>query len=272
MMRLLVGLALIACTATGVVAQSASKPIASKQIASAPSKQIAQGDSAYQARRVADALATWEAVLQADSNSYAALWRAAHAQVDLAEYDQDVIGSAKRFQAAEAYARRAVKLEPKRIEGHFALARVLGRASDHTSNPTDRVRWGTEVHQEATTCLQIDPKHAGCLHALGAWHAKVAALGSFERGFANSLAGSTLFDQGSWAEAERNLAAAAKAEPRRLIHHLALARVYVAEAAAAKAEFTSVVDGAVADYNDPHYQDEAKQELEAVNVEPNRAS
>jgi hypothetical protein len=253
MTRLLVGLALIAGTATGVAAQSASK-------------QIAGGDSAYQARRVADALAEWQAVLQADSNSYAALWRAAHAQVDLAEYDPDTIGSAKRFQAAEGYARRAVRLEPKRAEGHFALARVLGRASEHITNPADRVRWGTEVYQEANACLQLDPEQAGCHHVLGAWHAKVAALEGFERQLAITLSGSTLFDQGSWAEAERNLVAAANAEPRRLIHHLALGQTYAAlgKTQEAKAQFKAVIDGAVADYNDPHYKEEAKRELEAL--------
>jgi tetratricopeptide (TPR) repeat protein len=253
MTRLLVGLALIAGTATVGAAQSAGK-------------QIAQGDSAYQGRRVADALTAWQAALQADSNSYEALWRAAHAQVDLAEYDPDSVAGAKRFQAAEAYARWAVRLEPKRVEGHFALARVLGRASVHLTSASDRVHAATEVYQEANACLQLDPKHAGCLHALGAWHAKVAALEGFARQFANTLAGSTLFDQGTWAEAERDLTAAASAEPRRLIHHLALGQMYEAmgKTPEAKAQFKAVLDGAVVDYNDPHYKEDAKREIEAL--------
>jgi tetratricopeptide (TPR) repeat protein len=243
MPRLLISLALATLTATGVAA------------AQSTSERIARGDSAYQARHVPEALAAWQAALQADSTSYAALWRAAQAEVDLAEYDSDVLGGAKRFQAAEEYARGAVRREPKRVEGHFALARVLGRAADHTDNSTDRVRWATEVHREAQTCLELAPAHAGCLHVLGEWHAQVARLGSFERSFANSLAGSPLFDQGSWPEAERCLAAAAKGEPRRLIHHLALGRAYAATSRPqeARAQFQAVLDGAVTDYTDPHY-------------------
>jgi tetratricopeptide (TPR) repeat protein len=254
MPRLLISLALITLAATGVAA------------AQFTSERIARGDSAYQDRRVPEALAEWQAALQADSTSYAALWRAAQAEVDLAEYDSDVLGGPRRFQAAEEYARGAVRIEPKRVEGHFALARVLGRAADHSDNPTDRVRWATEVHREAQTCLELAPAHAGCLHVLGEWHAHVAQLGSFERGWANSLAGSDLFAQGSWPEAERCLAAAAKREPRRLIHHLALGRVYAATGRPreAGAQFKAVLDGAVADYNDPRYKEEAKRELDTL--------
>jgi tetratricopeptide (TPR) repeat protein len=253
MFRLLLPLALTMLAASGVAtAQSAST-------------HIARGDSAYQAQRVPEALAEWQAALQADSSSYAALWRAAQAQVDLAEYDSDVVDAAKRFQAAEEYARAAVRREPKRVEGHFAFARVLGRAADHTDNPTDRVRWATEVHREAHTCLELAPAHAGCLHVLGEWHAQVAQLGSFARNWARGLSGSDLFDQGSWPEAERCLAAAAKAEPRQLIHHLALGRVYAAtqRPQEARAQFQTVLDGAVTGYNDPQYKEEAKRELDA---------
>jgi hypothetical protein len=67
-------------------------------------------------------------------------------------------------------------------------------------------------------------------------------------------------------EAERYLGAAAKREAWRLLHHLARGRVYAAtrRTQEARAQFQAVLDRAAADYNDPHYKEEATRELNAL--------
>lgn len=249
------------------LAMSALCAVAGVASAQSAAEHLARGNTAYAARGVPEALAHYDSALAADPKLYEALWRAAQAEVDLAEYDPDPlpIHSAQLLQRAAEHARAAIGVEPKRVEGHFALARALGRATDHTDNPTDRVQFGVEAHREALACLAIDPKHGGCLHVLGLWNARVAELDDFSRGWANRLSGGTLFDQGSWAEAERCLEAAAANDPRRLVHHLDLARVYarMGKKELARKQFEAVLQGAALDYNDPHYKDEARAALTA---------
>ena len=52
-------------------------------------------------------------------------------------------------------------------------------------------------------------------------------------------------------------------EPERLVHHLDLARVYVARGIKdkARAQYQAVIDGNATEYNDRHYKEEASKEL-----------
>ena len=226
---------------------------------------IAAGDSAYAVRRTPDALQHYLAAVTADSTSAAALWRASRTEVELAEFESASELAQLLLKDAERQARTAITRAPKDAQTHFALAQALGRIA-LTLPTTERLPYATEVHQEAMACLEIAPKHAGCLHVLALWDAEYMRLGHFSREMANTMTGGKLFANATWVQAERNLLAAIKLEPKRAIHHLDLGRIYLDEGKkdAARAELQAVMRAPVQDYNDPRYLADAKAALEAL--------
>lgn len=226
---------------------------------------VAAGDKAFEARNAPEALREYEAALAADPKSYAALWKAARSDVDLGEYDPNESHRTALFETAEQRARAAVQLTPTDAEGHFTLARALGRRA-LSLGVRDRIKYAKEIRNQALACLKIDPKHPGCLHVLGVWNAEVMRLNGFSRMMAKTFLGGAVFGEASWGEAERNLAAAVANDPRRIVHRLDLGRVYADEGkkAQAREQLQAVVDGELIDYNDPHYKSEAARALKKL--------
>ena len=120
------------------------------------------------------------------------------------------------YESAEQYARRAVAANPNDAEGHFQLARAIGRNA-LTMGARDKMKYAGEVRDEALAALKIDPKHAGALHVMGVWNAEVMRLNGFTRMIAKNLLGGKVFGEASWDNAQRYLEAGGRdrAEP----HH-----------------------------------------------------
>ncbi|HSJ64500.1 MAG TPA: tetratricopeptide repeat protein [Gemmatimonadaceae bacterium] len=226
---------------------------------------VTSGDRAYEARDAATALAQYESALSADSMHYEALWKASRTAVDLAEYETNARQKQALFDRAEQFARRAAAANPNDAEGHFAMGRALGRAA-LTKGVRERVRYATEVRARALRALELDPDHPGAHHVLGRWNAEVRRLNGFERFFAKNLLGGKVFDEASWAAAREHLERAVAVDPQRLVHHLGLAQIYldIDEDDKAREHLQHVVDGAVTEYNDPHYKREAASLLEKL--------
>lgn len=224
---------------------------------------LGEGDAKMAALKPAEALAQFDSALALDSTSFDALWRAAQAALELAEFEESASRRAEFFQRAEHYARAAVRADSVRVEGRFAAARVLGLLARIENSSTRRATLGAETYAHAQSCLTIAPKHPGCLHALGAWHGTVAALNPFLRRMAGSITGSRAFGSASWQEAERLLREAIREEPKRIVHRLELARVYAAQKkeSDAEQELRAAVSGEVMDSNDRRRKAEAEREL-----------
>lgn len=231
--------------------------------AQSPAEHLAEGDAEMAALRPAEALAWFDSALAFDSASFDALWRAAQAAVELAEFEESASRRAELFARAERYARAAVRVDSARVEGRFAAARVLGLLARIETSPTRRAALGAETYAHAQYCLMIASQHPGCLHALGAWHATVAALNPFLRRMAGSLTGSQVFRRASWEEAERLLREAVQQEPKRIVHRLELARVYAAQKKGSEAEqeLHAAISGEVMDSNDVRRKAEAEREF-----------
>lgn len=222
-------------------------------------------DSAYDALQVAPALEKYEAAIAADSMNYEALWKASRAAVDLAEYEPDAARRRALFEEGERLARRAVEANPNDAEGHFSMARALGRVA-LTKGARDRVKYGTQVRASALRALELQPDHPGALHVLGRWNAEVMRLSGFTRFFAKNLLGGKVLGEASWDNARRNMERAVEVDPDRLVHHLGLAEIYldIDEEEKAREQLTLVVNGPVRDFNDPHYKREAAALLEKL--------
>jgi len=223
---------------------------------------VVRGDSAYAALRPGDAITHYEAAVAADSTAYEALWKASRSLADLAEYEGDKNKRAEMYRRAERLARQAVTVRPDDAEAHFHLARAVGRVA-LSHGPRDRVKFGKEVREHALEAIRLDPDHPGALHVMGMWHAEVRRLPRIARFFAKTFLGGRIFDEAKWEEAVRLLSRAVEVDPQRIVHHLDLARVYrdIDQHDQARLHYQHVIDGAVTDYNDPRYKEEARAEV-----------
>ncbi len=223
---------------------------------------VAAGDKAYAKRNAPEALHHYLEAIAADSTNAAALTRASRTEAELAEFDPDTAHRLTLLESAERHGRAAIAKAPRDADAHFALAQALGRHA-LLLPVTDRLPYAVEIHKEATACLDLAPKHPGCLHVLALWNAEYMRLGYFSRELANTMTGRKLFANASWAEAERNLLAAIAIEPKRAIHHLDLARIYLDQGKSvdARKELEAVMSVPVRDFNDPQYKAEAKRML-----------
>lgn len=203
-----------------------------------------------------------QAASPADTTSYVWLVKAAHDAVDRGEFDANKDEREALFKRAEDYARRAVAANPADAEGHFELARAIGRRA-LTMGARDRVKYAGVVHDEAMAALKANPRHAGALHVMGVWNAEVMRLNGFTRMIAKNLLGGKTFGEANWDNAQRYLEEAMAIEPNRITHHLDLAAVYADRDQKDKAidQYEWIARAPVTEANDAHYKDEAASRL-----------
>ena len=234
-------------------------------VSQSAAEHVALGDREHSAMNASAALAHYEQAIAADSNDYAAYWKAAREAVDLGEFNPSKEERTRLYQTADRYARRAVALMPADAEGHFHLARAIGRNA-LTMGTRDRIKYAKEVRNHALEALKYDPKHPGALHVMGVWNAEVMRLNGFSRMIAKNFLGGQIFGQASWKEAVRYLEESTAVEPNRLVHHLDLGRVYadVGDTAKAREQLELVVRGTATEFNDPRYKEEAERRLKEL--------
>ena len=232
--------------------------------AQAAANHIALGDKEYVAMNATAALRHYQAAMADDPKSYEALWKAARSAVDLSEYERNDEMRGVHYRNAELYARRAVAANPSDAEGHFSLARALGKNA-LTQGPKARIKYAGDVRAQALECLKINPKHPGCLHVMGMWNAEVMRLNGFTRMMAKNFLGGKVFGSASWPEAKRYMEESVANEPDRIVHRVDLAGVYrdTGDKARARAEYETVMKLPNRDYNDRHYKSEAEAAMRA---------
>jgi tetratricopeptide (TPR) repeat protein len=225
---------------------------------------ISLGDKEYVAMNAPAALRHYEAAMAAEPKNYEALWKASRSAVDMGSYERNDEMRGLYFRNAELYARRAVDANPADAEGHFNLARALGKNA-LTQGPKARIKYANDVRSHALDCLKIDPKQAGCLHVMGMWNAEVMRLNGFTRMMAKNFLGGKVFGSASWAEAKRYMEESVANEPERIVHRVDLAGVYkdTGDKAKARAEYEAAMKLPNRDYNDRHFKAEADAGLRA---------
>jgi tetratricopeptide (TPR) repeat protein len=223
---------------------------------------IALGDRGHAANNLTDALQHYEAAIRADPSNYSALIKAAHDAVDLGEFDDNHQERDSLFRSAEEYARRAVTANPNDAEGHFELARSVGRAA-LTMGTRDRIKYAGEVRDQALAALKINPDHAGAKHVMGVWNAEVMRLNGLSRMIARNFLGGSVFGEASRDSAQKYLEDAVALEPNRITHHLDLGLVYEDrdEKDKARAQYEWIARAPATDYNDRRYKQEAESRL-----------
>jgi tetratricopeptide (TPR) repeat protein len=201
----------------------------------------------------------------ADTTSYDWLVQAAHHAVDSGEFNPNEADRKRQFQAAEQYARRAVAANPNDAEGHFQLARAIGKNA-LSMGTRDRIKYAGEVREHALAALKLDPKHAGANHVMGMWNAEVMRLSGFSRMVAKNFLGGKIFSEASWDNALKYLEESVALEPNRITHRLDLAGVYRDRDQKAKAieMYEWIAKAPVTDFNDAKYKEEAAQQVKRL--------
>ena len=223
---------------------------------------VAMGDRDYNALNAPGALAHYEQAIAIDADNYEALWKASRSAMDIGSYASDASRRKSLFASAERYARKAVRLNPSNAEGHFALARAVGKTALMQS-PRGKVKYGVEVQKHAMECLRHDPRHAGCMHVMGVWNAEVMRLNSLTRAIAKNLLGGRAFGSASWKEAVRYMDQAIAIEPDRIVHRVDAGEIYneVGDREKAKAAFETALRLPATDVNDRQYKEQARRAL-----------
>jgi tetratricopeptide (TPR) repeat protein len=233
--------------------------ISSAALGQTAAEHLAAGDRDYVAMNATSALAHYEAAIKLDPASYDANWKASRSAIDIGSYTNDKPRREALYASAEQYARKAVALKPGEPEGHFALARALGKTA-LTQSPKGRIKYATEIRSQALECLRLDPKHGGCLHVMGMWNAEVMRLNGVTRMIAKNFLGGKVFGTASWKEAVRYMESSVANDPDRIVHYVDLAEIYddIGEKAKARAMYEAALRLPETDVNDKRYKDQAR--------------
>lgn len=223
------------------------------------------GDRDHAALNSANALKHYEAALLVDSMHFDALVKAARESVDLGQFNANDAERTALYKRAEQYARRAVAAKPTEAEGHFELARAIGKNA-LTMGTKDRVKFAGVVHDEAMAALKIDPRHPGALHVMGVWNAEIMRLSGFSRFMAKNLLGGKTFGQASWDNALKYMEQAVAVDPNRITHRLDLAEIYADRDMKPKAreQLEWIAKAPITDFNDKHLKEQAAAKLATI--------
>jgi len=88
-------------------------------------------------------------------------------------------------------------------------------------------------------------------------------LSGIERFIARNLLGGGILGTASWKDAVRYMEQSVAIEPKRVVHHLDLGKIYadIGDKAKAREQFEIVIATPAAEYNDPHYKQDAERRL-----------
>ena len=234
-------------------------------LAQSAAEHIALGDREHAAMKAPAALRHYEEAIRSDPRSWEGLWKASREAVDIGEYNPDDKERERLYTLSEEYARRAVKVDSLESDVHAQLARALGRKA-LSLGKRDQVKYAGEIRASALESLRLNSKNPAALHVMGRWNYEILRLGGLTRFMAKNFLGGRVFDSANWDDAQKYMEESVANDPTRLVHHLDLARVYVARDNKEKAreQYEIVLKGPLGDFNDKKYQAEATEEIKEV--------
>ncbi len=237
----------------------------STMVAQSSAELTALGDAAYKERRQKDALEHFLRAIAADANNYEALWKASRSEIDLAEITSDRTVLDSQLEAGQRHAESAIRANSTDAEGHFSLARALGRRA-LSLGARDRIRFSRLIRDAALAALKIDSAHPGALHVLGMWNAEIMRVNGLSRMIARSFLGADIFNLASWDEAQRLMEASVQHDPRRIIHRLDLAGIYAdrEDKTRARELYLWIAAAPLVDPNDDLYKRQAAERLKRL--------
>lgn len=130
----------------------------------------------------------------------------------------------KFYEKAEELAKKAITLDDKSAEAHFAYALALGRINENASSK-QKIANAKLIKTEAERAIALNPRHAGAYHVLGRYHKTIAGFNAMEKAMINAFFGGVP-KGGTYEDAEKAFIMCCKLEPDYILHFYELADTY----------------------------------------------
>lgn len=142
---------------------------------------FAEGLALEKVFKVEEALAKYEAVLQRQPTHEEALWHASRMESNVGGHLKEKTAKRTHFEKAQAYAQKAIQLNPQSVGGRFAHIISMGLLSEIADNPREKIKNAKIIREEAETIVTLDSTFAPVYFVLGKWHYELAKLNWLEQ-------------------------------------------------------------------------------------------
>lgn len=231
---------------------------------------VARAAALYEQFRSSEALVEFKKALALAPDDPEVLVWTARTHVDVGDMIPETGADWKKrrleqYRAAERYARRAVKVDPKSTWPQFFLAVALGKIAEFSS-VKQQIALAQDIRKATDTAIALDPDNGFAYHVLGVWHRRMAEINRAERLLAQLLFLGSV-PAGRLDDSVRYLKKALEYNPDVINHHLELARTYQAldEPELARRHLKTVADLPIRFSDDALHKRKALQLLRDIN-------
>jgi tetratricopeptide (TPR) repeat protein len=184
---------------------------------------IAEGDLFYAKLQASEALKYYLPAEKLDPNNVRLLVHISREYRHLMSDESDRTGKVKLGTMAVEYAKRAVEVDPKDPDAQLAVAISYGKVQPYEGY---RQRFDAVhvIKNAADKTIELDPHNDIGWHVLGRWYQGLAEVDPLHRALAQALGG---LPPATYQDAATCFEKAIQLNPNRLMHYIALGKVYV---------------------------------------------
>jgi regulator of microtubule dynamics protein 3 len=154
--------------------------ITGQALASLPSDELLkEANQLYRQYKDGEALQKYQQVLVYEPNNYEALYKLSLLDLRIGSRFADESQKLQFFTSAKEYAQKALAVNNKGADAHYAMAAALNNLS-MVSGVKERMVNMKMVKEHLDKTLAINPVYAEAWHLLGRWHYKAANLNFIE--------------------------------------------------------------------------------------------
>jgi tetratricopeptide (TPR) repeat protein len=184
---------------------------------------IAEGDLFYAKLQASEALKYYLPAEKIEPNNVRLLVHISREYRHLMSDESDRTGKVKLGSMAVEYAKRAAAIDPKDPDAQLAVAISYGKVQPYEGY---RLRFDAVhvIKNAADKTLELDPHNDLGWHVLGRWYQGLAEVDPLHRALAQALGG---LPPATYQDAATCFEKAIQLNPNRLMHYIALGKVYV---------------------------------------------
>jgi tetratricopeptide (TPR) repeat protein len=184
---------------------------------------IAEGDLFYAKLQASEALKYYLPAEKIEPNNVRLLVHISREYRHLMSDESDRTGKVKLGTMAVEYAKRAVEVDPKDPDAQLAVAISYGKVQPYEGY---RQRFDAVhvIKNAADKTIELDPHNDIGWHVLGRWYQGLAEVDPLHRALAQALGG---LPPATFQDAATCFEKAIQLNPNRLMHYIALGKVYV---------------------------------------------
>jgi tetratricopeptide (TPR) repeat protein len=184
---------------------------------------IAEGDLFYAKLQASEALKYYLPAEKLDPNNVRLLVHISREYRHLMSDESDRTGKVKLGSMAVEYAKRAAAIDPKDPDAQLAVAISYGKVQPYEGY---RQRFDAVhvIKNAADRTIELDPHNDLGWHVLGRWYQGLAEVDPLHRALAQAVGG---LPPATYQDAATCFEKAIQLNPNRLMHYIALGKVYV---------------------------------------------